>query len=109
MNKPTTIDECMIAFNEVLSPEDQVEFLKMTKDDVGRLHHSLGRWIRNNWDLWKGGALLEHMKSLGFIHPDDMSHSLMIEYWNRMHNQPSDIEKDIQYYKEYWEKSKHGS
>jgi Ca2+-binding EF-hand superfamily protein len=109
MDKPKTLEECMEALNKMLSPEEQVEFLKMTKDDVGRLHHGFGRWIRNNWGLWEGGELLEHMKSLGFIHPDDMSHSILVEYWNRQHQQPSQLQEDIQYYKEYWEKSKHGS
>lgn len=109
MDKPRTIDECMTALTKILDPEDQAEFLRTSKDDVGSLHHSLGRWIRNNWDLWKGGELLEHMKSLGFIHPDDMSHSILTEFWNRMNGHPSQLQEDIQYYKEYWEKTKHGS
>jgi hypothetical protein len=109
MSNPRTLEECMVALNDLLSKEDLAEFIKMSKDDVGRHHHGLGQWIRNHWGLWQGGELLEHMKSLGFIHPDDMSHSIMTEYWNRLHNEPSQIKEDVQYYKEYWEKSKHGS
>lgn len=109
MNKPRTLEECMTELKEMLSKEDIAEFVKMSKDDVGRLHHSFGQWIRNNWDLWKGGELLEHMKSLGFIHQDDMSHSILTEFWNRLHNEPSQIAEDVKYYAEYWKKNGHGS
>jgi hypothetical protein len=102
MNKPTTIEECMRAFVEVLTPETQIELVKMSQDELVTTHHSLGRWIRNNWDLWLGGPLLEYMKSLGFIHPDDMSSSLIKEFWNRMNNQPSEMMEDIKKYAEYW-------
>lgn len=109
MDKPRTLEECMVALDNVLDPEDKIEFLKMPKEKLVLIHHTLGRWIRNNWGLWEGGELLEHMKSLGYIHPDDMSQSIIVEYWNRSHNQPSQLQEDIQYYKEYWEKTKHGS
>jgi hypothetical protein len=105
MSKPTTIDECMIALTEVLGKEDQEEIVKMAKDDLITLHHGLGRWIRNNWDLWAGGSLKDHMTSLGFMHPDDMSQSIIVEYWNRMNHKPSDLEANIQHYKEFWEKN----
>lgn len=109
MNLPTTIEECMIALSEILSKEDQMELLKMKKDELSMLHHGLGMWIRNNWHLWEGGPLKDHMVSLGFIHPDDMSQSIIVEYWNRMNNQPSQLEADVKEYKEFWETRKNGS
>lgn len=109
MNKPRTLEECMTELKSILSKEDIAEFVKMSKDDVGRMHHGFGMWIRNNWDLWKGGELLEHMKSLGFTHPDDMSHSILTEFWNRLHNEPSQIAEDVKEYAEYWKKTGHGS
>jgi len=105
MDKPRTIEECMKAFDIVLLPADQLEFVQASKDDLIMLHHSLGRWIRNNWGLWEEGELFHHMKSLGFIHPDDMSQSIIVEYWNRLHGQPSQLKEDIAHYKEYWEKN----
>jgi hypothetical protein len=102
MDKPTTLEECMIALTKILSIEEQAQLTKMTEDELGDTHHGLGQWLRNNWDLWKGGPLLEHMKSLGFIHPDDMSHSIIKEFWNRLNDRPSQIQEDIKYYAEYW-------
>jgi hypothetical protein len=112
-NKPRTLDECMTALTEVLSPEDQVDFLKASANDLIMYHHDLGRWIRNNWGLWEPDAekspLLKHMKELGFIHPDDMSQAIITEFWNRMNNQPSELEKDIEKSVKYWKEIKDGS
>ena len=107
MDKPKTIDECMVTFNKVLSPEDQVEILKMEEEDLSILHHGLGRWIRNNWGLWDvKGDLYKHMIELGFIHADDMSQTLIEEYWARMLNRPSKIQEKIEKYAKFWEESK---
>lgn len=101
---PTTLDECMEALKERLSPADQVALIRSSADDLGLYHHGLGQWIRNNWGLWKGGPLLDHMTSLGFLHADDMSMSIIREFWARMNNKPSVLQEDIKKYKEYWDK-----
>ena len=107
MNKlnwvPTTVDECMKAFFELLTLEEQADLIQTPgKDKLIVYHHGLGQWIRNNWGLWQGGPLLDHMKSLGFKHPDDMSQSLIEEWWSRMNFLPSSMEEDIKKYAEYW-------
>lgn len=105
MAKPKTVDECMAAFTEMFSFEEQTEFLKVEKEDLVLYHHGLGRWIRNNWELWEDNSpLKDHMSSLGFIHPDDMSQAIIEEYWNRMNNNPSELVKKAQESKEYWAK-----
>jgi hypothetical protein len=105
MDKPTTLDECMDGLKDLLKAQDQIEFIRCSKDDLVMYHHGLGQWIMNHWDLWKGGPLLEHMKSLGFIHQDDMSQAIIVEYWNRLNGFPSDIAKDVQEAKEFWGKN----
>ena len=106
MNIPTNIDEAMQSLAEFLSEEDRTAIANMAEDDVITLHHTLGRWIRNNWGLWIGGPLQDHMKSLGFTHADDMSGSLIREYWRRTKRLPSKIAEEIEEYKKYWEKNK---
>jgi hypothetical protein len=103
---PTTFEEAMVALTKILSPEEQIELTKGTREDLYRYHHGLGRWMRNNWGLWSGGPLAAQMTSLGFTHADDMSGSLIKEFWLRMNNLPSELERDIKEYKEFWEKSK---
>ena len=106
MSKPSTLNECIKALESLLSSEDQLKFIKSSKDDLIKYHHGLGQWIRNNWGLWKGGPLLEHMKELGFTHPDDMSQAIIVEYWNRLNGFHSDLTKDAQEAKEFWDKQK---
>jgi hypothetical protein len=103
---PANIEEAMQALLQKLSLEDQVAITRMTEDEVGGLHHTLGQWMRNNWGLWSGSPLQEHMKSLGFIHADDMSSSIIREFWARMNKLPSKIAQDIEGYKEFWKKNK---
>src|SRR5271166_3525656 len=104
MDNPRTVDECMQALAEMFSCERQAEFTKLSRDDLIMYHHGLGQWIRNNWGLWKGGELKEHMSSLGFMHPDDMSQAIIEEYWIRLNNLPSEITRNAQASKEYWAK-----
>ncbi len=104
MSRPTTLDEAMQALMETLSVENQVELTRMKEEDLIRTHHGLGRWIRNNWGLWEDSELFWHMQSLGFTHPDDMSSSIIHEFWSRMNNLPSKLQEQIARYKEYWSK-----
>lgn len=101
--KPTTVDDCMKAFTEMLTPEEQAQLSMMTKDELGMCHHALGQFIRNNWGLWQEDSpLCMHMKALGFIHADDMSMSLIEEWWARMNKLPSTMEDDVKRYAEFW-------
>lgn len=102
MIKPSNIEECMAALMERLSKEDQADILKMSKNDLAMLHHNLGQWIRNSWGLWADSALKKHMSSLGFIHPDDMSQAIIVEFWNRLNNQASEIKQDAEASQVYW-------
>ena len=103
MAKPTTLDECMQELSLMMAADPESSIAKMSKDDLAMTHHGLGQWIRNNWDLWKGGPLLEHMKSLGFRHADDMSSAIITEFWNRTNNQPSEIAEQVKEYNEFWD------
>ena len=89
---PTTIQECLQEFKTVLNAKTQMEILKMHRDDLIGLHHNLGLWIRNNWGLWqKESDLYKHMYSLGYNHPDEMSQAIIVEYWNKLNNLPSEL------------------
>lgn len=107
MKQPETIDECMQALSEKLSVEQQAEFLRTPREDLISLHHSLGRWMRNNWSLWQGGSLRDVMLTMGFVHADDMSQALIEEYWSRLNNLPSELEVRAQESIDYWKKEKH--
>jgi len=68
------------------------------------LHHSLGRWIRNNWKLWdEEGALYKWFKERGIEHADDMSGIILTSYYRSTHGLSIELDEQIEVYKKYWE------
>ena len=85
MKTPTTIAEAYQEFDKLFAtdPETKENFTKLEQaKDVIQYHHTIGRWLRNNWELWQGGALAQLLITWGIKHPDDMSHVLLKGYWN---------------------------
>lgn len=77
---PKTLEEAIIELDKELSSDDKSFLLENGSLSV---HHSLGRWIRNNWGLWGDPESSELKKSLleqGLEHPDDMSNYIIEEY-----------------------------
>lgn len=104
--QPTTLDEAIAAFAKILNNGEVAQVVSMAEDDLITLHHGLGTFIRNNWGLWdENSPLYNHMRSLGFLHADDMSMSLIREFWNRANKKPSQLAEEIAEYKDYWDKN----
>lgn len=78
---PTTLDEAFEALDKMLCDEDR-EYLQKHPDKAPtKLHHSLGRHLRNNWGFWTESALKTHLRTVhGIKHPDDMSGFILDEY-----------------------------
>ena len=106
VNKPNNLDEAIAALKEMLSPKDFWDFKQGTEDQVSSWHHDLGRWIRNNWDLWKGGPLADHFKRFGIHHPDDMSGIILTSAHRQWNDKPIGLEAQIKYYQDYWKNNK---
>lgn len=102
---PTTLEECFQALTERPAPDEQVGLMQLERDELVKTHRHLGQWIRNKWGLWSDSALSVHMKSLGFTHPDDMSSSIIKEFWLRLRGEPSELATDIVKYAEFWKKA----
>ena len=85
---PNNLFEAVQKLDKSLSQDDKEYLLENGSLSV---HHSLGRWIRNNWGLWdeEDNKLKVNLKKLGFEHPDDMSNyiiELYIEYLKEAKN-----------------------
>ena len=79
---PKTVDEAVKTLAKIVSKEDRDYLLE---NGAISMHHSMGRWIRNEWGLWTGSELKNELKKKGFEHPDDMSNYIIeefIKYWN---------------------------
>lgn len=84
MPKPNNLKQAVAELDNVLTDDDK-EYIK--KHDAISLHHTLGRWIRNEWGLWTGSPLKECLTKRGFNHPDDMSNHIIEEYIKHLNNQ----------------------
>lgn len=101
---PTTLNECYSALNSKLSDSTIQEFKAMPENEaVSSSHFGLGMWIRNNWGLWKSSELSEYFNELGLKHPDDISSVILTSYHRTLNNKDVGLEKQIEFYKDYWE------
>ena len=104
---PTNLEECFIALNEMLGSEQVEEFKGWDENSVvGKSHHSLGRFLRNEWGLWSGSDLKTYFEGMGIKHADDMSGIIIDSYHRHLNGKPLDVEEQVNFYKNYWEKTK---
>lgn len=81
---PKTLEEAVAWLDTQLVQADK-DYLDAGQEDAAfRLHHSLGRFIRNKLGLWHDSEISLHLKEVHHIdHPDDMSHYIILEYLKR--------------------------
>ena len=81
--------------------------LKPEEDAVTELHFGYGLYLRNEWELWKGNnELSKSFHEIGITHPDDISSIILTSFHRKLNNQNIEIEKQVQYYKDYWKNNK---
>lgn len=98
---PNNLQEAM----NILKTRDGIEKFKNEKEEnVCLYHHTIGRWIRNNWGLWeeKDNQLKTYFKTLGIWHADDMSSIILTSLWRQLNNKPLNIDEQVKVYKDYW-------
>lgn len=103
---PKDLEECFIELKKMLSSEELEEFKNKEEKDVVSYHHSLGRWIRNNWGLWSESRLVKYFNSIGINHPDDMSGIILDSFYRHLNNKDIRLAEQVKYYQEYWERLK---
>ena len=79
---PTTKIEAVNMLLKEMSPADKNYVKNLKKDDLVLLHHTLGRAIRNNFELWAGNQAL--LKDVAKPHPDDAAMVIIRELWNNL-------------------------
>lgn len=107
MKQPTTLNECFEVLNDLLSDKDIDSFKSVDeRTATARAHHGLGRWMRNNWGLWKGSELKQHFEDMGLWNADDMSGVILDSYHRHLNGKDLDVEGQVAYYKDYWKDKK---
>lgn len=105
--KKMTINDFLFEVKNALNKlnDEDKDYIKSTKDG-GELHFSLGMWLRNNWNLWRGGPMVDFFKEHGIWHADDMSAIILCSYTRMLKNEDVKFEEQVQFYKDYWAKNK---
>ena len=64
--------ECLEYIDSTISDGDRAYFIKTKRNDTISLHHSFGRWIRNNCGLWEENGLVDIQKDIKRIRNNDV-------------------------------------
>lgn len=97
MEIPKTLEECYLELDKMKDLEQWL--LLKEQDAIAEAHFSVGRWLRNEWKLWKQeGKLFDWFDSLGLKHPDDMSGVILTSYYRYKKNQPIRLEEQVEHY-----------
>jgi len=103
---PKNLTEALDRLDRDLPDSVKEQFKSLPEREAGaRVHHSLGRGLRNDWGLWSGSELRDYFLGIGVGHPDDMSGIIFTSYWRRLNGKPLEVEKQVACYKRYWEES----
>ena len=101
---PRDLKSALYALSKIIDHETQRAIQELDDEEYisATLHHTLGRHIRNEWQLWSGGKLHKWFKSRGIWHADDMSGIIITSYWRQQHEKPICLQEQIQSYLKYW-------
>lgn len=100
---PRTLEEALTTLEKRVSADVLLEFAHSRDESIAaRYHDTLGRWIRNNWGLWKRGPLYTDLRRRGLQHPDDMSGVILTSFWRQLHEEPLRVEEQINARQAFW-------
>ena len=100
---PATLAEAHAELEKIFSHVElaKIDAMKSEKEMI-RFHRGTGAFLRNSWGLWRGSPLRDHMRKLGFTHPDDMSAVILETFWCKRHGKEFRLEERAKYYAAYW-------
>ncbi|GEP44483.1 DUF6794 domain-containing protein [Brevifollis gellanilyticus] len=100
---PKTLEEAHLQLEKLLAKDvlAKIDAMKSEKEMI-EFHLGLGMGMRNGWGLWGGGPLAQHMRKLGFHHPDDMSCVILETFWCRRHGKDFRLKERADDYAAYW-------
>lgn len=81
------------------------DWLNETEDTaVISYHHTLGRSVRNDLNLWVQESIMSiYFQGYGIYHADDMSSIILTSLHRKYNHKPIDLQKQIDRHIEYWE------
>jgi hypothetical protein len=93
---PESLTQAYDALARLLPPETVRLFARGTEDDARRDSLHLGMFVREFWNLWRGGPFRRHLIKLGVRHPDDMSQLVLVTWWRVLNDRPPAVDAEVQ-------------
>lgn len=83
---------------------DEIAHIKYGDEDAHDEHFKMGKWLRNNWDLWEPDMPLPRWfrSNVGLGHADDMSSIILQALWCKIRGEHFDLEGIVNEYKKHW-------
>ncbi len=105
---PVDLEDCHKELDKALSFRVKTQMKLGNVENMVSYHFGLGAWMRNNWGLWGSGDshLRGYFHELGIFHPDDMSGIILDSYWHHLNDKEFDLQKEVDFYIQYWENIK---
>lgn len=104
-NIPETFYEAVNLLDDLIDDEEDRKLFRETSvsEVEARYHHTLGRYLRNEWRLWEDGTPLRTwFLSMDVEHADDMSGMLISAWWHQLNGMEFDLIGRIELAKAYW-------
>ena len=102
---PSTIKAAVDDVVSRVTEEDREAMKDMDEGTFGaRVHHSIGRYIRNNWSLWAKDSPLKRdaVNTYGIAHGDDISGLILAWIWHAVVEKEFDPQEHVKKYHEHW-------
>ena len=91
---PKDLDDAINTLIDELPKNDLKEVRYL---DIAELHHTLGRSIRNRWELWQKSHLAKWFEdTYGLTHADDMSSIIIICLQRTLNKEELKIEELVE-------------
>lgn len=103
--EPATVKEAVDQVVNNISEEDRNK-IKSTKNDRSyEYHHTVGRYLRNNWSLWEPDTPLKRdaVYTYGIAHADDISGLILSWVWAEIRGVDFDPHQECERFHRHWE------
>lgn len=94
-NVPPPVAEAFRRLDAEITPDDRETLRTTPPGEMVRYHMTLGRYIRNEYGLWRGGPLADCFLARGVDHPDNMSGILLEAYGAYLRGETVDVDAMI--------------
>ena len=94
-SEPRTLAEAHDVLAQMLDPGLVAQLRSGTEREAVALSSTVGVALRNQWGLWNGSPLRDHLRVLGLQHADDMSELIFITFWRHLNSQPLRVEHEV--------------